>query len=653
MTRFPQSARPGPVAGLYPERRTEPLPALDQLAQEVGGYLRQIKGSSASAYRPSVARIERLGADLEELPLEELTRRALRLSEDMHRLGLTKPMIEASFALIREVSFHTMGKRHYPVQMIGAMAMLDGRIAQMATGEGKTLTATLAAATAALAGIPVHVVTVNDYLVARDAKEMAPLYTALGLTVAHVVPEMGADEKAAAYAADITYCSNKQVVFDYLRDRLAISGNRKLGNERRLLRGLCFAIVDEADSVLVDEARTPLIIAEQAGDNDARLASYREALDFAAALVKGRDFIHRVDERQIELTPAGSERLDLIGAQAGGIWRGKLRREELMTKALSAIHVFRRDHEYLVMDDKVHIIDEFTGRLMSDRSWEEGLHQLIETKEGVELTDRNVTRAKISYQAYFRRYVRLSGMTGTAVDIRGELWSVYRLSVVSVPTHRPVRRRELADRVHASQDAKWRATVAAAAKSHAEGRAVLIGTRSVAASEVASRHLSEAGLPHRVLSASQNKEEADIVALAGQDGAITVATNMAGRGTDIILSPGVAAAGGLHVVMTERHESRRIDRQLAGRSGRQGDPGVVEAHLAVDDDLMRAHCPVVFGALVSAMTRAGMGVDGPLGRVFVRRCQRKAERSDARTRRSVLKVDEKVGDLLAFAGRSD
>ncbi|TFL17280.1 preprotein translocase subunit SecA [Jannaschia formosa] len=644
MTAAAFEARPGPVTGRYPERRWEPMPVLDLIAQDAAGVLRQHVSARAASYRRRARRILALAPVMERLSDEALQASAAELSAALHRHGFRPDLVGRAFALLREVSARMLGKRHFPVQLMGGLAMLDGRIAEMATGEGKSLTATLAAGTAALAGVPVHVITVNDYLVARDAAEMAPLFAFLGLTTAYVAPEMDEAEKRAGYAADVCYVSNKQVVFDYLRDRLAREGGA--GESRMMLRGLCFGIVDEADSVLIDEARTPLVIAEKAGGNEAQATAFREALGFARALEGGRDYILREEERSVEFTDTGRRRMEGFGHAAGGIWRGRLRREELVGKALTALLVFHRDYHYIVRDDKVHIVDEFTGRLMSDRSWEQGLHQLIETKEGVTLTDGQVTRAKISYQAFFRRYMHLGGMTGTARDVRGELWAVYRLGVVPIPTNRRSRRRTSRDRVHRTEALKWRAVVRRARAAVEAGRAVLIGTRSVAASDAVSAALTEAGLAHHVLSARQDVEEATVVAQAGQAGRITVATNMAGRGTDIHLDDAVRAAGGLHVIMTERHESRRIDRQLAGRAGRQGDPGRVEVHLSLEDDLLRRYLP-----------DAAAGLRGPLARRLIgpgliRTAQKRAERVDARARRAVLRSDEKLADFLAFAGRA-
>jgi preprotein translocase subunit SecA len=661
-----RSLRPGPVAGHYPERFFEPLPYLDRIAQEAGGALRQLYAARPSGYWRAVRRIDRRGEAFKTLSDAELSARAAALRGPLRIHGFRADLVEESFAVIRELSSRVLGMRHFPVQLIGGLVLLDGRIAEMQTGEGKSLTATLAAATAALAGVPTHVITVNEYLVGRDAEIMGPLYSALGLTLGSVTVDMAPGAKRDAYRADIVYCTNKQVVFDYLRDRLTLEGapsplrarlesiySEQPRFDRVMLRGLCFGIVDEADSVLIDEARTPLIIAQDAQDLEAAQTLYREALSFADALLPGKDYVHRVEDRQVDLTDAGKGRLEQFGASAGGLWRGRLRREDLVTMALTARHVFRRDHDYLVKDDKVHIIDEFTGRLMSDRSWEQGLHQLIETKEGVPLTGQQTTRARISYQNFFRRYLRLAGMTGTAADVRGELWAVYRLGVVAVPTNRPSRRRIARDRVHLTAKEKWAAVAAASAAAQRGGRAVLIGTRSVAASEQASQCLTEAGLKHRVLNARQDREEAETIAEAGKSGTVTVATNMAGRGTDILLDQPVAEAGGLHVIMTERHEARRIDRQLAGRCGRQGDPGRVEAHLSLEDELLGKFAPRHYLVVLRSLSRVLNSVPSGPGRLLAHAAQRRAERHSARIRRSVLRIDERLGDLLAFSGRPE
>lgn len=569
------------------------------------------------------------------------------------------PLTGRAFALVREVATRRLGLRHFDVQLVGGYALLQGMLAEMGTGEGKTLTATLAAATAALAGIPVHIVTVNDYLAQRDAGWMRPVYEGLGLSVGLVLHGQDPEERRAAYRADITYATNKEIAFDYLRDRIATGGRRgeirlraqRLGGDdsstgRLLLRGLHFAIVDEADSVLVDEARTPLIISGEAEPDERALMGQR-ALALTDVLCEARDFVLHRHERRAELTREGRARSAELVQGEDGLWQNEVLREELLRLALAARHLFHEGEAYIIRDGKVQIVDEFTGRIMADRSWSEGLHQLIELKEGLEPTRPRVPRARITYQRFFRRYRRLSGMSGTAAEITGELWAVFRLPVVRIPTNRPVRRRCLPDRVHGNAEAKWKAVAARCAEFHAQGRPVLLGTRSVAASETASRHLTAAGLAHRVLNAAQDQNEAEIIAEAGLPGRITIATNMAGRGTDIRLGPGVADIGGLHVIMSERHEAGRIDRQLAGRCGRQGEPGSFEAILALDDPLLAY---LSSGRLAAGLARR-FGI--PLGRLLLLGSQRRAERAHSRIRRRLLRQDERLGELLAFSGESE
>jgi preprotein translocase subunit SecA len=419
-----------------------------------------------------------------------------------------------------------------------------------------------------------------------------------------------------------------------------------------MMRGLCFAIVDEADSVLVDEARTPLIIT-QPGDVSEMEQTFARAMDVARSMTGPRDFV--VDEAgwKITLTDLGKAQIARVSSRWGGLWATDIHREELAQQALSALHLYQKDKHYIVQDESVQIVDEYTGRVMSDRSWERGLHQMIELKEGVELTGRQETLIRISYQRFFRRYMRLSGMTGTAREIAAELQSVYRLRTRRVPNNRRSRRWHMGHRIYATTDHKWNAIVAEVRRQRKRGRPVLIGTRSVAASEDLSERLDLVGIAHRVLNARQNASEADIVAQAGQPGAVTVATNMAGRGTDITLGEGVADAGGLMVIMTEMHDSARIDRQLFGRCARQGDRGSTLAVTALDDDLMR----LFYGKRLrwlQVICDWGRGrVPGFLARRLMRLAQRATERKHATLRRSLLRTDDALEDLLAFSGRTD
>lgn len=593
---------------------------------------------------------------------DRLTELAKTLRIRLHREGVTDALAAEAFALICEVAFRAIGKRPFDVQIYGGWVMFHGAIAEMATGEGKTLTAILPAAAAALAGIPVHVITVNDYLTARDAELMGPIYRMLGLSAGAVVNDMDPQSKRAAYRCDVTYCTNKEIAFDYLRDRLAVGKqsnrirlemNQYFGGHKAstqtLLRGLFFGIVDEADSVLIDEARVPLIISGGGGDVPEKQL-YRTALSLAQEFTEGQDYVIDIRERSVRLTDAGKSSLAERAQRFDGVWRGPKRREAMAVQALSALHLYVKDVHYLIREGKVSIIDEYTGRILGDRSWEHGLHQMIEIKEGCPVTALNNPLIRLTYQRFFQRYLWLSGMTGTAREVAAELWTVYGLATVSIPTNRPRRRVDQGERVYATAQAKWDAIVARVAAVHREGRPVLVGTRSVAASELISQRLGAAGIPHHVLNARQDKEEAGVIAAAGTRGRITVATNMAGRGTDILLDRSIADAGGLHVIATERHEARRIDRQLFGRCGRQGDPGSYETILSLEDDLLTANrgvlARVICGLVGTSRTRLPM----TLGIWVAAAAQQRAERSHAAIRRDLLKSEEQQDNALAFSG---
>jgi len=651
--------------GAYAERARLSLGTLDQAAvSAVGPLVRAWQGrkARADAFVRLIAERGRALAGLKEAGLRE---QAAMLRTTLRREGLRDDLVAWSFALVREVAGPTVGLRHFDVQLLGGWALLHGMVAEMDTGEGKTLTATLPACTLALAGVPVHIITVNDYLASRDADWMGPIYRALGLAVGVVVHGLDPAARRQAYAADVTYCANKEIVFDYLKDRMALGPRpspahlqleRLRGESSRsqklFLRGLHYAIVDEADSVLVDEARVPLIISSTEV-NKLEHSVYATALSLAGQLQPEVDFLVSPGDRQVRLTEDGTAKLEELAAPLGGLWTGRLRREELVQQALTARHVFVRDRDYLVKDGKIQLVDEFSGRVLADRSWERGLHQMVEAKEGVSLTSQQGARARITYQRFFRKYLRLAGMTGTAREVRGELWSIYRLTVVRIPTNRSSRRRGVPDRAFLSARTKWDAVVARIAEIHGQGRPILVGTRSVAVSEHLSRLLGERGLPHQVLNARQDRDEAAIIAQAGQPGRITVATNMAGRGTDIRLGAGVVELGGLHVIATERHESGRIDRQLFGRCGRQGDPGSYEAITALDDELIATYGRGIWRWLASLAAKAGHPVPRWIARLAVRKAQRTAERINSRIRRDLLRADEQMETALAFSGQAE
>lgn len=608
-------------------------------------------------------------ADMRLVSDTGLQQRARDVGARLRRHGFGPALAAESFAIVREAAQRTLGQRHYDIQLLSGMALLEGRLVEMATGEGKTFAATLPACTVALAGYPVHVITVNDYLAARDAAKMGPLYRFLGLGVGTVVQGMQKPQRRAAYAESITYCTNKELAFDYLRDRVALQGGtsalhgslQALGGEMAskmasddamVLRGLHFAIVDEADSIFVDEARTPLILSVSRGTG-ASGSEGNGALALARKLVETVDY--RIDhfERRITLSSVGKETIEAVATHLDGVWSSVRAREELMVQALSALRLYQRDHHYVVTEGKVQIVDESTGRVMPDRSWERGLHQLIEVKEGCEPTAQRETLARLTYQRLFRRYVRLAGMTGTAREVAGEIASVYRLQMTCVALHRPSRRRYLGVEVLTTLDAKW-ARVAEVAErlSKGEGRAVLIGTRSVGASEALSDVLTRRRIEHTLLNAKQDCDEADVIAGAGAAGRVTVATNMAGRGTDISLGEGVARLGGLHVILTEYHESRRVDRQLFGRCARQGDPGSCQAIVSLEDEMFRVCAPRLTAWLNAAVGR-GARLPGLLFVALRALAQRSAEARHAALRAQNLKHDQRLDKMLAFSGRGE
>ena len=656
------------TASAYLERPVEKLGGIDRwlIATIASQRSRRRKRRPPPDALP--AAMNALAPTLQRLPDRALAHRAALVRPRLLRQGFTPALLTEAFSLASEATRREIGLMHRPVQIEGARLLLDGALLEMATGEGKTITAMLAAATAALAGVRVHVITVNDYLAERDHAELGPIYRRLGLSAGLVVNGLAPAERRAAYGADVVYVNNKEVCFDYLRDRLALGPRRSRARARLLavvgdagssaavpemiLRGLDFAIVDEADSVLIDEARTPLIISSESARPE-RLDAYRPALDVAATLEPGIDFMIAPRDRNIRLLPSGRARVAAAMADLDGrTWTDRRAREDRVVQALCAMHLYHRDQHYIVAEDAVQIVDEFTGRVMPDRSWEAGLHQMIEVKEGLDMSGRRTTIARITYQRFFRRYRQLAGMTGTGIEIAGEVEADFGLTTRPVPTHRPIRREFLGTRVFATQARKWRAVVDAAATLVAVGRPVLIGVRSIEASEMLSRQLDDRRLPHTVLNARQEKEEAAIVAEAGRAATITVATNMAGRGTDIKLAPGVADAGGLHVILTEFHESSRIDRQLYGRAGRQGDPGSCEAIVALDDDLFRRYVPRL-GALARWLPRPGGTLPERVARGLRWLAQRRAERINASTRRLVMKHDTDSERSLAFAGRSE
>lgn len=612
--------------------------------------------------RSIVRAVDRAGVPLAAMTDDELIQQA-RAKGFAARGGDPADLCHAAalFALVREVAFRKLGMRHYPVQLRGGYVMMRGQMAEMQTGEGKTLTATLAAGAMALAGRPVHVVTVNDYLAARDAEEMTPIYDGLGLTVGLVSEGMSPEDRRRAYDAHVTYCTNKELAFDFLKDRIdPAAGSGHLTRRVRaiydssnsqaqagggMMRGLAFALIDEADSVLIDEARTPLILSgEGPALFDPDLLRKAEQLTWRLA---PHDFRVIANERRIELTTSGIRRLD--EAKVDGLLANRAARDDLVTKALTARHLFLRDEHYLVRDGKIEIIDEYTGRTMSDRFWVDGLHQLIEQKEGLAPSKGRVTLARTTYQRFFRRYDRIAGMSGTIREVAPELWRTYGVAVATIPTNRKVLRKVKSARIFGSDAEKWTAIATEARRLNSQSSPVLIGTRTVAVSKLASDALDNVKLGHAVLSAEHFAEEASVIGMAGTAGHVTVATNMAGRGADISLDPQSRTSGGLHVIMSEPHDSRRIDRQLAGRAGRQGDPGQFQPFLALDDPLLAQ-----YGAVWTLWAARWMWpMRLWIARYAFRRAQARAESLHMQMRRDLLKQDEVLNDAMSFSGDPD
>lgn len=577
---------------------------------------------------------------LQDCTDEELERRSRELRWRV-RSGepLAKVHVECA-ALVREASRRKLNMSQYPVQVLGGLEMLRGRIVEMQTGEGKTLTAVLPAVARALAGRGCHVLTVNDYLADRDAELMRPVYEALGLTVGCITAKKTPDQRKAAYACDITYGTAKEMGFDFLRDRLERGTDGEDDRSKGVQRGHHFALVDEADSILVDEARTPLLIGTQIPNDPENVALFRWCHRMSTRLELPRDFSYDPRKRQARLTDQGCRSLLLAGKPSliSGVDVDRI--YEQTEKALVAQYGFQQDRDYVIVGDEVVIVDESTGRVMEGRKWQDGLHQAVEAKAGVTITAATGSAAQITMQSLFRQYTYLAGMTGTGVPAAAEFRRAYELRVSVIPTHRPCLRVGLPPQLFATLEAKYAAVVDELRTMIDAGRAILVGTPSVEASERLSEVLKANGLEHDVLNARNHEAEAAIVEKAGRPGRITVATNMAGRGTDIELDESVKQAGGLHVVATEMHSSQRIDRQLIGRAARQGDPGSYRFFLSLEDELLRVLPPEKRKSLAD---QARPGKDGRLAgswEALFHRTQRQLERMHRKQRRNLLKAEK-------------
>ena len=577
-------------------------------------------------------KIESLDESMQKLTDEELQAKTIEFKERIKKGESLDSILPEAFAVCREASSRVLGMKHFRVQLLGGMVLHQGRIAEMKTGEGKTLVATLPAYLNGLTGNGVHVITVNDYLAKTQMEEMGVLYNFLGLTTGCIIHGITPDQRRAAYACDITYGTNNEFGFDYLRDNMVIH------MEERVQRALNFCIVDEVDSILIDEARTPLIIS---GMGDKSTKFYNVADNFVKTLVNEKDFT--VDEKAnaVLLTDNGIIKAEKYFGIENYADSQNLELQHYVTQALKANYTMRADKDYMVKDNEIVIIDEFTGRLMEGRRYSDGLHQAIEAKEGVKIQRESKTLATITFQNYFRMYAKLSGMTGTALTEENEFREIYNLDVIVIPTNKPVQRIDQSDMVYKNSAGKYKAIVDEVVKSHEKGQPVLVGTASVDKSEYISSLLKKRGIKHQVLNAKYHAQEAEIISHAGELGMVTIATNMAGRGTDIKLGEGVREAGGLKVLGTERHESRRLDNQLRGRSGRQGDPGESIFFISLEDDLMR-----IFGSerIQGVIDKLGLeeteAIESKMVTKAIENAQKKVEGNNFDIRKNLLGYDD-------------
>lgn len=651
----------------------ERLRPLDKLPEGLDAWFDRVQGGFSR--RPSQAR--QLRADAQAcaqrcIQLDSLDALALEQALVQARENLRRDHVMAKgellqvLALVGHMAKRVMGMQPYPVQFMGALALHRGWLAEMATGEGKTLTVALAAVMAGWSGRPCHVITANDYLAQRDAEIMRPLFEACGVSLSSVYAEIPPEARPSLYAADVVYVTPKELLADHLRDKLAAGAGQDaqwlqfqawLGQAQApsptallLVRGLHTAIVDEADSVLIDEAVTPLILSTRRPGRGLSEAALLMA-KLAPELVAGQDYEQTTRTRSVVLKSGALQALDKLSSELPPVWRPAPRREELLRQALQVHCFFKDGHQYLVEDGEIVLLDEFTGRMTPGRTLTAGLHQAVEAKEGVAITDPNEALTQMSFQAFFRSFHRLSGSSGTVWEAVHELWQVYRMRVVRVPTHRPRLTVMRPPYLVQLTDEKWQAVADDVVAAQRDHRAVLVGVRSVESSEILAQLLSQRGLNVNVLNAVHHDQEAAIIAAAGEPGCITIATNMAGRGTDIRLHPQVERCGGLHVVIAEVNESARIDRQLAGRCGRQGDPGSVSVYLCLQDSLATRYLPRALRALLSWLLGRAPRLASRLGASLFNWAQGRAEKDAFERRFAVLRNDDWMASALPFARR--
>lgn len=651
-------------SGLYPERIA---PRLSMTGEWLQWLERQFSGRFRlpRQYNKQISKIRHHIVAFDKQSSARLHQEARTLRQQINASGLTPALQARALALVSEAIFRKTGMRAYDNQFLAALIMLDGRLAEMATGEGKTLSTILAAGTSALVGIPIHVLTANDYLVSRDGQYAADILGILGISVGWVIADQEPESRSEQYRCDVTYVTARELVFDYLKDlrirqqrrgqlssRLHKLRARGENQQSPLLRGLCFALVDEADSIFLDEATTPLILSRP-GKSPVSTADYKLALRIANTLDESLHFDPAETGHGFELTVAGESHVKQMTLKTGGLWNVSRFRHFLVGQALTALYQFNRGREYVVQDGKVEIVDLTTGRIASGRQWSNGLHQLVELKEGCEVSPQNETIAQITYQLFFPRYLKLGGTSATLTEASSELRSIYGLSAWEVPRHQASRFSFFGEHLFTSQEKRWNAVTQRVEQMLRQGRPVLIGTDSVVTSEALSKVLSNANIKHAVLSAAQDREEAAVVASAGKPGSVTVTTNMAGRGTDIKITEAVRSKGGLHVINCQFNGSRRIDRQLLGRSARQGDPGSGESMLALDDLMFQRFLPIKMLRYIERVFGTRRTLPRWLAKPMIANVRRASERAQRETRKQLRQMDKQMRDWLAISGAGE
>lgn len=656
--------KPGIAKGYYPEKQVKDLTWTERLGNKMGRGLQRHSASTLTRARKFVRLVDKEGKTFLKKSDKELSTSTREIRQTLHQKGFQVDAVARCFALIREMANRTLKMRPRDVQILGGWALLEGMVAEMETGQGKTLTATLPACTAALGGVPVHIITANDYLVNRDAQRMTPLYQALGLNVGIITDGMEFAARQASYQNEVTYCSSKQIAFDYLRDRLILNGkesrlqmqiDRLADEESRsknlLLRGLCYGIIDEVDTVLIDDARVPLMISKGAEESDFEQI-YHQAYEVAEKLMPRDDFVIEEQIKRVDLTAKGKFRVVELTEDFGGMWKGIQRGQDLVTQALTAIHGFVRDRHYRVQDNRIHIVDGLDSPKLADKAWERGLVHMLEVKEDCPLSGMKETLAKISYQHFFNRYLRLAGMTASACEVRGELETVYNMSLLKIPSHRPSERIHQPTRVFMDSEDKWNAVVDRVWELNRQKSPVLIGTRKPASTELLHSLLTKKGMVPDALSGTDAGSDAALMEEAGRPGRITLVTNMAGRGMDLKVASTVLQRGGLYVILSEPHESQRLDRQLIQQCGREGAPGSYELYLSLDDEMVQNFSPGYLLSWCKFIKTVFQATGSRVGEQLVVRSQQGMERYYSKMRVRLTELDKQMNKVLAFSGRS-